>query len=75
MGLTPTQWLILSLAILVLFVILRLYFLFVLPIIFYGAILLEKEQKKGNPNFLESNRKFRALNKSFIDTRNFFKYL
>lgn len=75
MGLTPTQWLLLSLSILVLFAALRLYFIVIVPVILYGALKLEKEQKKGNPDFLNSNKKFKLLKKSYIDSRNLFKYL
>jgi cell division septal protein FtsQ len=75
MGLSPGYWLTLSIVLLVIFIILRVYMVIFLPLIFWGAVKLEKIQKAGNPNFIESMSNWNKMKKSFCDTRKFFDYL
>ncbi|MBE7443013.1 MAG: hypothetical protein HS119_11225 [Flavobacteriales bacterium] len=75
MGLSPGYWLTLCVALLVLFVILRAYIVLMLPILFYSATKLEKLQKSGNPNFIQSMLNWNKMKKSFCDTRKLFDYL
>lgn len=75
MGLSPGYWLVLSVVLLVLFILLRAYIVVLLPFIFFGAIKLEKIQKAGNPNFIESMINWNKMKKTFCDTRKFFDYL
>lgn len=75
LGLSPGVWIILSIALLVLILILKIYFLFLLPLLVYGAFKLEKIQKESTPNYMKSISNYNKQKKSFKDERKFFKYL
>jgi len=75
LGLKPEYWLGLILLFFITFLILKIYALaLVLPLIYF-LVKLEKEAKKGNPNFLKSNTNFKRVPKSIIDPNSIIKHL
>lgn len=75
MGLKPEYWLALILLLFIMFLIFKVYALVLLIPLFFFLIRLEKEAKKGTPNFLKSNANFKRIPKSMVDKNAFLKHI
>jgi len=75
MGLKPRYWVIIVFLSLFTFLAIKVYALILIIPTFIYILKLEKQAKKGNPNFLKSNANFKRIPKSMIDKNAFLKHL
>lgn len=75
MGLKPGYWLALVLVLFICFLIFKIYALILFIPLIYFLLKLERESKKGNPDFLKSNTNYKRIPKSIVDTDSILKHL
>jgi len=75
MGLPAGFWLVFTTVLLLAIIVMKIWFLIVIPFLLYGATKLEKLQKESTPNFIKGITDFKTLKKTYHDKRNVFKYL